>query len=212
MVRLHCLDHLLTHAEFLQDAAADFDVGAGDLVVHSFADVVEESSSTSDSFVGTQFSCEHARKVGNFDGVVEHILTVARTEVETSENHDELGVEVRNLCFEGRFSALLFNYGVDFLLGFLHGLLNLGGLDAAVENEVLKRAARYLTAELPSRCTAVTSISLARCSNFSLPVISSLRMRLSMSLSFCFSTDLRRSAFASSAERPAIFSSFTCSA
>ena len=120
MVRLHCFDHFLAHAEFLQDAAADFDVCTGDLVIDGLADVMEERSRAGDSLIGAQFRGEHARQVSDFDRVVEHVLAVAGAEVEAAENHDKFGVEIRDFGLERGFGALLLDDVVDFLLGLLH--------------------------------------------------------------------------------------------
>ena len=56
----------------------------------------------------------------------------------------------------------------------------------------------------------MVSISFARFSNFSSLAISSLRIRPSRSVSYCFSTDFMSSLFASSTPRPATFSNFSC--
>ena len=75
----------------------------------------------------------------DLDGVVEHVLTVGRAVFLTAEQLDELGVQVVHAGLERGALALLLDDAVDLLAGLFDQILDAGGVDAAVGNELLQR-------------------------------------------------------------------------
>src|ERR1041385_225997 len=120
MVSLHSFNDCLVDTEFLQDAATDLYVCPGDLVVHRFADIVEESAGTSHRLVCTKLSCEHCSKMGDFYRVIKNILAVTCAEIKAAKDHEKLWIKIRHFCVVSSLRTFLLDDVIDFLLCFLH--------------------------------------------------------------------------------------------
>ena len=81
----------------------------------------------------------------DLDGVVEHVLAVARAVLHPAQELDDLRVQTVDVRLEGRALALRLYRGVDLALGLGDHLLDARRVDAAVLNELLKRNPRDLT-------------------------------------------------------------------
>ena len=76
--------------------------------------------------------------MGNLDGVVQHILTVGGTVLLTAQNLNKLRIQVVNTGLVAGPLALLTDGAVHFLPGLLHHILDTGGMDPPVGNELLQ--------------------------------------------------------------------------
>ena len=94
---------------------ADGDVGALHLVVDGLAQVVEQS-----------------------DGVVEHVLAVAGAVAHPAQELHQLRVQAVDVGLKDGALALGLDGGVHLPLGLLHHLLDAGGVDAAVQDQLLQ--------------------------------------------------------------------------
>ena len=74
----------------LGDRGADGGVRALDLVVDRLADVVEQAAHLGDLDVGADLGRDDRREAARLDDVVEHVLAVARAELEPAEELDDL--------------------------------------------------------------------------------------------------------------------------
>lgn len=70
--------------------------------------------------------------------MVEHVLAVAGAVAHAAQQLDELGVQAVDIGLEHGALALGLNGGVHLPLGLLHHLLDAGGMDAAVLDELLQ--------------------------------------------------------------------------
>ena len=139
MVRLHRLHDLLVGAELLEDAPSDLDVGALYLVIDRLADVVEEGAGLRDRDIRAELFGEHAGDVRHLDRVLEHVLPVARPEVEPAEDGENARVEVEHTDLVGGLLTLILDDGVHLLARLLDLVLDAGRLHAAVLDEPLER-------------------------------------------------------------------------
>ena len=147
VVRLDRVDDGLVLLVLAGEVHADGHVAALDLVVDGLAQVVEKTCALGDRNVGTQLGGDEPRDVGDLDGVLQHVLAVARAVFHAAEQLDDLGVETVDVRFEGGALTLLTDGVVDLLLGLGDHLLNAGGMDAAVLNELFERQSRHLAAD-----------------------------------------------------------------
>ena len=79
-----------------------------------------------------------AGQLGHLDGVVVHVLAVAGAVLHAADELDELGVQAHDVGLQHGPLALGFDGGVHFPFGGLHHLLDAGGVDAAVQDELFQ--------------------------------------------------------------------------
>ena len=77
--------------------------------------------------------------MGNLNGVIQNVLTVRGTVLLASKNLDQLGVQIVNAGLIAGAFALFADSTVNFLARLFHHVLNAGGMNAAVHNELLQR-------------------------------------------------------------------------
>ncbi len=87
------------------------------------------------------------RQAGALDRVGEHVLAVAGAEVQPAQDLGELGVQRAHVGLEHRLLAQLHDAPVDVGLGLGVGLLDPGGVDAAVLQQALERQPGDLAAD-----------------------------------------------------------------
>ena len=89
----------------------------------------------------------HRGQVGALDRVREHVLAVARAELQAAEDADQLGVEALDVGVERGLLAGLDDVALELGLGLVVGLLDPGRVDAAVREQLLERHAGDLAAD-----------------------------------------------------------------
>ena len=146
MVRLDAVDDVSVLPVFFGEVHADLNVRALHLVIDSLADIVQQSAALGEVYIHAQFRRHDAGKVGNLDGMFQHVLPVAGAEFQPSQQFDEFGVQAEDAAFEHRALSRVFDLLVEFLSNLLHRLLDAGGVDSAVLNELFERHA----GDLPS--------------------------------------------------------------
>ena len=99
------VDDLGRQVVALGDRGADGGVRALDLVVDRLADVVEEAAHLGDLDVGADLGGDDRGQVAGLDDVVEHVLAVARPELEPAERLDDVGREARDAGVVGGLLA-----------------------------------------------------------------------------------------------------------
>jgi len=81
----------------------------------------------------------YARQVADLDGVLEHVLSVAGAVLHAAQELDELRMDRVQVGFKHRLLAGLADLVLHLAAGLLHDLLDAGGVDAAVGDELLQR-------------------------------------------------------------------------
>ena len=90
----------------------------------TLTDIVKQTASHGDLGIGTDFRCDHAGKDCNFLGVVQHVLTVAGSEVKSSESPDEFRSHVVDSEVEDDLFTLIDDDAADFLADLSDHFLN----------------------------------------------------------------------------------------
>ena len=105
------------------------------LPVDRFADVVQKTGPACNGGVKAQFGSHHTGKVGDFEGVVQHVLTVAGAVTQPAQQLDKLVMNAVNAG--GKHGALTFGFdgGINLTAGFFNGFLDSRRMDASVRNE-----------------------------------------------------------------------------
>ena len=106
-------------------------------VVGHLADVVQQTGAACDLGVEAQLGGHDACEVGRFAGVLQEVLSVGRTVLHLADQTDHLGVESVDAEVDCRAFADIDNLLLDLLLDFGHDLLDAGGVDAAVGDELV---------------------------------------------------------------------------
>ena len=122
-------------------------MGALELVVQSLADVVEQTGPLGHVHVHPQLRGHEAGDVADLDGVLEDVLAVAGAVVEPAQHLLDLRVETPDAGLQRGALALALDDGVHLPAGLLHHLLDVGGVDAAVGDELLQSHPRHLPAD-----------------------------------------------------------------
>ena len=139
VVRLHRVDDVLALMVLAQELHAERDVGAFELVVDGLADIVQQAGALRRGDVRAELGCHHAGKMRDLDGVLEHVLTVARTVMQAAEQLHQLGVQAAHAGLEHRALTLGLDDGVHLAAGLGDHLLDVGGMDAAVGDQLFER-------------------------------------------------------------------------
>ena len=99
---------------------------------------MKQSCPLGQSHIHTQLRRHQAGDVGNLDGVVQHVLTVGSTVLLTAQNLHQLRVQVMHIGLVAGPLALLPDGAVHFLPGLFHHVLDAGGVDSAVYNQLFQ--------------------------------------------------------------------------
>ena len=134
----------LVHAA--SKVGTDERVRAFDLVVDGLAEVVQQSGTLRELHVDAELGRHDAGEVADLERVLEHVLAVARAELQAAERADEFGVQPVDTAVEGGLLAGLVDLLADELLGLVEHLLDASRMDAAVGDERLQRDAADLAA------------------------------------------------------------------
>ena len=116
-------------------------------MVHGLAEIVQQAGAFGLFYVHAQFRRHHSAEGGNFQRVLQDVLRVACSVAELPEVADKLGVDAVHAGVEGGLLAHFADLHVEFLLAFVHHVLDAGGVDSAVLNEALQRHFRHLPAQ-----------------------------------------------------------------
>ena len=138
MVGVDGVDDVLALPVLPGQLNADGHVGALHLVVNGLAQVVQQARPLGLGHVGADLGGQQAGNVGDLDGVVQYVLTIAGAVAHTAQELDQLGVQAVDVGLKDGALAFRLDGGVHLTLGLLHHLLNAGGVDAAVQNELLQ--------------------------------------------------------------------------
>ena len=128
------------------DIGADGRMRPLDLVVDGLADIVEQAAALREHDITAELGCHDAGEVRDLDGMIEHVLAVARAVAQAAEQSDELRMESVDTRLECRLFASFLDALVDFALRLLDHLLDARRMDAAILDELLECDARDLTA------------------------------------------------------------------
>ena len=124
----------------------DHRVRALDLVVDGLAQVVQQTGPLGQLGVRAQLRGHQSREVGDLERVDQHVLPVARAELQPAEQLDQFGSQAVDVGVEGRLLAGLLDLLVDLLLGLGEHLFDLGRMDATVGHQLGQRQAGDLAA------------------------------------------------------------------
>ena len=147
VVRLHRVRDRLGLLVAPRQLAAHERVRALALVRDRLADVVQQRGAGGAARVGAQLGGQHRREPRALDRVVQHVLAVARAELEPAQQLHELRVERADVGLEHRLLPHLDHVLVDLGLRLVEGLLDPGRMDAAVLEQLLEREPRDLAAD-----------------------------------------------------------------
>src|SRR6266508_3445830 len=138
MVALHRMDHVTRLAELLQDLSAELQMCPFHLAVDRLAYVVEEAGALGHLDIRAELRRHVGREPGDLLGMLEHVLAVGGAVLQSSQQLDELRVQIRNRELQsGRFS-LLADLLPQLRAHLLDDLFNARGVDASVRDEFLQ--------------------------------------------------------------------------
>ena len=147
MVRLNGVDDVLFFPVLPGVLHAQRHVGALELVVKSLADVVEQTGALGSLHVRAQLRRHHAGDMADLDGVLQHVLAVAGAVVQLAQQLLQLRVQSADTGLQHGALALGTDDAVHLPASLLHHLLDVGGVDAPVGDELFQSQTRYLAAD-----------------------------------------------------------------
>ena len=131
-MRPHRRNYRRIDIEFFKDFHADLNVRAFDLLIHRFADIVQQPGPPGDFHIGADFRGDRRGKMRHFHRMQQNVLAVAGPEFQPSEQLHQPRVKVQNIDIVTCLVARLFNLVGDLFFGHLHGFFDTGGLDARI--------------------------------------------------------------------------------
>ena len=110
-------------------------MAAFDLVVNSLAQVMEQTGTLGSGHIGAQFGGQQAGDMGDFDGMVQHVLTVTGAVMHPAKQLDFLWVQAVDVGLQYSPFPFCLDDLFHLAFGLLHHLLDAGRVDAAVGDE-----------------------------------------------------------------------------
>ena len=104
----------------------------------SLADIVQQSSASCNSHIGSDLGGNHAGDDGNFSGVCKHVLAVAGSEEQSAECPDLFLAHVVDSEVEDNLVAFFGADAVDFLGNLGHYFLDSCRMDSSVLDKALE--------------------------------------------------------------------------
>ena len=117
---------------------ADDGMWALNVVVNCLAQVVKQAGALGGHNVQAKLGSHHAAQIRDLEGVLKHVLTKRSTVAQGTKGLDDLGVQVVNAGIEGSLLASLAHALLNQVGSLVIHLLNAGGVNAAVGDEVLE--------------------------------------------------------------------------
>ena len=124
--------------EFLGELHADDCVRQFGLVIGHLADVVQQSRAAGRLGVEAQLSGHDARQVSRLACVLQQVLAVGGAVFHLADHADQLGVQAVDAQVDGGALAHLDDLLLDLFLHLGHHLLDAGGVDASVGDELVQ--------------------------------------------------------------------------
>ena len=141
------IDHLGRFSILLCEVAADLRMGPFHFVINGLAQVMEQSGPARQFLVHTALGRHDTGEIGDFPGMHQHILAVARPILEPPDELDDFRVYIMNAEVEGSFLSLVFHCHIQFLPDFIRDLFDPGRMDPAVLHQPLNGQPRDLSSE-----------------------------------------------------------------
>ena len=135
VVRRHGHDDRFALAVLPEEIDAELEMRALHLAIDGLADVVQERRAHGDVGVQPDFLRHDAREPRHLRRVREHVLAVARAELQASHQPENLGVEVVQAELERDRPALFAHLVVGFVLDLLDDLFDTGRMDPSVDDQ-----------------------------------------------------------------------------
>ena len=147
MVGFDRVHNLGIYAVAAAELRTQLGMGAFLVMVHGLADVVQKAALLGNFDVGADLGSQDSGQLGHFHGVGQLVLSVGGAELEATHHPQDLGMQAGDIGIKGR----LFPGFVDDLFNgpglVLDDLLNVGGMDAAVQDQFGEGAASNLAAD-----------------------------------------------------------------
>ena len=141
------VDDLRRLAVFPRQLTSDDGVGAFNLMVHGLADVVQQRRPPGLLLVEAKLGRHAAADERHLDGVQQHVLGIAVTELQPPQELDQFGVDAMDADVEHRLLSGLLDDVVYLPLATANHLLDPPRMDAAVGDERFQRHARDFAAD-----------------------------------------------------------------
>ncbi len=133
------IDHLLRHPISAAELGAQHGMRALHLVIHRFADIVEQAAHLGGFEIGLELGSDHRRQLSGLHSVRKLILAIGGAKLEAAQLLDDLLLQAGHTGVEGSPLALLHDQLLDVLPSLVHDLLDVRGMDTAVEHQSLHR-------------------------------------------------------------------------
>ena len=146
VVRHDAVNNRVGFVILLRQFRADGHMGSLDLVVDGLADVVQKARALGERDIRAQLGGHDARQVADLDGVPKHVLAVGGAVAHAAQQLHQLRMDAVQIRLEDGLLAGLADLVVHLALGLLHHLLDAGGVDAAVHDQLLQGDAGHLAA------------------------------------------------------------------
>ena len=105
-------------------------------MVNRFSDIMEQRPRSRDMHVGTKLLGEHSGNMRHFNGVLQHILSIARPKMKPPQYSDDTRIKIKDATFIHRLFAFLFDDLIDIFTRLQNGLFYFCRLNSPVQYEV----------------------------------------------------------------------------
>ena len=130
------VDDLLALAISFEQFGADGGMATLHLVIGGFSDIVEKTTAPRQVHVETKLFGYETGNHSNFQGVLEDVLAITGSEVESPHEMDESFVKIRDTDFQTRIPAQSLDVVFHFFFGFCDNFVYPGGMDPSILDQL----------------------------------------------------------------------------
>ena len=147
MMRRNGIDDLRRFMIFLCELDTEFHMRTFLLPIDSLADIMEQTGSSGKLYIGSHFSRQNAGEIGGIDAMLQDILPIAGTILQTAERLDEFRIHAANAAFHDSLFTGFTDRFIHFFLRLRNDFFDAGRMDTAILDKTFQRKTRDFTAD-----------------------------------------------------------------
>ena len=132
------IDSFIIETIFTSNASTDFWMSSFDVMIHSFSEIMEESSLECEYWISTDELGDRLSNIGDFLAMHEDILSITRTKSEFSNEWYDFFWDSDNSHLIDGFSSQVIDEFISILLVFFYDFFDTSGLDTLIEDEIFE--------------------------------------------------------------------------
>ena len=141
------IDDLRRFMIFLSELHAEFYMRPLLFPIDSLAYIMKQPRSSGKLYIGSHFSRQNAGEIGGINAVLQDILPIAGTILQTAKRLDQFRIHTADAAFHDSLFTGFTDRLIHFFLRLCHDLFDAGRMDTAILDKTFQRKTRDFTAD-----------------------------------------------------------------